>query len=64
MLKYNNIPFGANIALLLAGGWALCVSQAQTAIGGEDWDDLVAGLEKILVEGRATCLNAVSRFKS
>ena len=34
------------------------------ASGDDAWDDLVAGLEKILVEGRGACHNAVSRFKS
>jgi len=32
--------------------------------GDDAWDDLVAGLEKILAEGKAAYHNAVSRFKS
>jgi hypothetical protein len=34
------------------------------ASGDDAWDDLVAGLEKILAEGKAAYHNAVSRFKS
>lgn len=34
------------------------------ASGDEAWDDLVAGLEKILAEGKDAYHNAVSRFKS
>jgi hypothetical protein len=34
------------------------------ASGDDAWDDLVAGLEKILAEGKVAYHNAISRFKS
>ena len=34
------------------------------ASGDDAWDDLVAGLEKILAEGKVAYHNVVSRFKS
>lgn len=34
------------------------------ASGDDAWDDLVAGLEKLLAEGKVAYHNAISRFKS